>query len=105
MAQLAAKPKKAPPDSSQEPVSPAATLEAPLTLRLPPSLRIDDDQFFDLCQENELLWIERSAEGELIIMPPAAGESGNRNFWLNVRFGIWAEQDGTGEGFDSSTGF
>jgi Uma2 family endonuclease len=105
MAQLAAKPKIASPDNLQEPDAPAVTLQAPLVLRLPPSLRIDDDQFFDFCRENELLRIERSAEGELIIMPPAGGDSGNQNFWLTARFAIWAEQDGTGEGFDSSTGF
>jgi Uma2 family endonuclease len=105
MAQLVTKTKIAPPDIPQEPDTPAATLEAPLVLRVPASLQMDDDQFFDFCQENELLRIERSAEGELIIMPPAGGESGNRNFWLTARFAAWVEQDGTGEGFDSSTGF
>jgi Uma2 family endonuclease len=105
MAQLVTSPKSGPSGVAPEPEAPAATLMAPLVLRLPDSLPMDDDQFFDFCQENELLRIERSAEGEIILMPPAGGESGNRNFWLTARFAAWVEQDGTGEGFDSSTGF
>ncbi len=38
-------------------------------------------------------------------MPPTSTETGGRNFDLTVNFGIWAKQDGTGKGFDSSTGF
>ena len=105
MAPLATSPANASPGVSPEADAPPATLAAPLVLRLPASLAMDDDQFFDFCQENELLRIERSAEGELIIMPPAGGDSGNRNFRFAGAFSRWVEQDGTGEGFDSSTGF
>ncbi len=38
-------------------------------------------------------------------MPPAGGKTGNRNAKLAVRFGLWAERDGTGLGFDSSSLF
>jgi Uma2 family endonuclease len=38
-------------------------------------------------------------------MFPTGSETGNRNFNLTVQFGIWVKQDGTGVGFDSSTGF
>lgn len=38
-------------------------------------------------------------------MPPKGSETGNRNFDLIVQLGIWARQDGTGIGFDSSAGF
>ncbi len=51
------------------------------------------------------LRIELTAEGELVIMPPTFGESGRRNFKITTRLGVWAEADGTGEGFDSNTGF
>ena len=47
----------------------------------------------------------RTALGELIVMPPAGTESGGRNASLTIRLGIWAEADGTGRVFDSSTGF
>jgi len=51
------------------------------------------------------LRMELTAEGELVIMPPTFGESGRRNFKITTQLGIWAEADGTGEGFDSNTGF
>ena len=38
-------------------------------------------------------------------MPPTGGESGSRNRKLTQRLGIWTDQDGTGEAFDSSTMF
>ncbi|MGH2414831.1 MAG: Uma2 family endonuclease, partial [Microcystaceae cyanobacterium] len=41
----------------------------------------------------------------LLIMPPTGTESGGRNFNLTVQLGKWVEQNGTGLGFDSSTGF
>lgn len=40
-----------------------------------------------------------------MVMPPAFSDTGNRNFNLAVQLGIWAEQDGTGIGFDSNAGF
>ena len=64
-----------------------------------------DDEFFDFCARHESLRLERSAQGDLIVMPPTGGETGRSNFRLNVHFGNWALADGTGEGFDSSTTF
>jgi Uma2 family endonuclease len=43
--------------------------------------------------------------GEITIMSPTGSETGRINFELNVDFGIWAREDGTGTCFDSSTGF
>jgi Uma2 family endonuclease len=66
---------------------------------------MDDDEFFEFCQANRDLRIERTSDGEVIIMPPTGAESGRRNFSLNGQFYLWVEVDGTGVGFDSSTGF
>ncbi|GAC1457271.1 MAG: Uma2 family endonuclease [Chamaesiphon sp.] len=77
----------------------------PSVLQLYPAIEMTDDQFFEFCQLNRNLRIERTAQGELIIMPPTGSETGNRNFDLIVQLGIWARQDGTGIGFDSSAGF
>ena len=76
-----------------------------LILNLLPTIELTDDQFFQLCQHNRDLRLERTAEGELIIMPPTGWESGNRNAKLTTRLENWAETDGTGLTFDSSTGF
>ncbi|MBW4675583.1 MAG: Uma2 family endonuclease [Desmonostoc geniculatum HA4340-LM1] len=76
-----------------------------LILNLSPTIELTDDQFFQLCQNNRDLRLERTAEGELIIMPPTGWESGNRNSKLTARVEYWADADGTGLAFDSSTGF
>jgi Uma2 family endonuclease len=64
-----------------------------------------DEELFEFCQLNAEWRIERTAEGELILMPPAGSESGRRNFSLTGLFAAWVEADGTGVGFDSSAGF
>lgn len=78
----------------------------PLLLHFGPlSKQMDDHDFFQFCQLNPELRIERNSEGDLIIMPPSGGKTGSINFKLNVIFGNWVETDETGIGFDSSTGF
>jgi Uma2 family endonuclease len=67
--------------------------------------KISDREFFAFCEANRDLRIERTSDGDLIIMPPTGGETGNRNFSLTTAFGGWVEADGSGLGFDSSTGF
>src|SRR5215471_10445368 len=67
--------------------------------------RMSNREFFEFCQLNKDLRFERTAEGDLIVMPPTGGETGRRNFTLIESFGAWVKQDGTGIGFDSSTGF
>ncbi|NEP51488.1 MAG: Uma2 family endonuclease [Moorea sp. SIO3C2] len=76
-----------------------------IVLRMPPALEMDDDQFFEFCQVNRELRIERTSEGEIIVMPPTGGETGKRNLSIGGQLWSWVEQDGTGVGFDSSTGF
>jgi Uma2 family endonuclease len=77
--------------------------ELPARVRL--SEHLDDDALFELCALNRELRIERNADGELIIMAPTGGETGNRNFALTGQLWAWVKKDGTGRGFDSSTGF
>jgi Uma2 family endonuclease len=78
----------------------------PLELELRTAdLELSDEQFYRLCQVNRDLQLERTATGKLIIMPPTGWETGNRNFKLSQRLANWADTDGTGIGFDSSTGF
>jgi len=76
-----------------------------LTVNLDSVIKMTDDQFFELCQNNRELRFERNANGELIIMPPTGGETGNRNGRLNQQLFNWSDTDGTGIAFDSSTCF
>ena len=66
---------------------------------------MDDDEFFDFCARNSDLRIEREANGDIIIMPPAGGETSNRNNDLTVQLGAWSKRDGRGKAFDSSGEF
>ena len=78
-------------------------LSSPLFLQFPSSMT--DEQFFEFCQMNRNLRIERNQYGEISIMPPTGSETGNRNFNVALQLGNWSEKDGTGICFDSSTGF
>ncbi|MEH2010593.1 Uma2 family endonuclease [Nostoc sp.] len=80
-------------------------LSSPLVVQIPPSMQMTDEQFFDFCQVNRDLRIERNQFGEISIMPPTGGKTGNRNFSIAGQLYVWAEKDGTGVCFDSSTGF
>jgi len=64
-----------------------------------------DEQFYQLCQKNSDLKFERTSTGELIIMPPVGGESGNRESNLMIDVGIWNRQIELGYTFSSSTIF
>jgi Uma2 family endonuclease len=76
-----------------------------LILHLASVIEMSDQQFFEFCQLNRDLRIERTSQGDLVIMPPTGSETGRINFKLTQLFGYWADADGTGVGFDSSTGF
>src|SRR5579871_4224870 len=76
-----------------------------LHLQLLPALPITQDQYFELCRQNPGLRLERTAQGELIILPPSGGGTGKRNLSLGAQLYNWAQRDGSGDAFDSSTGF
>lgn len=76
-----------------------------LTIDIQSVIELTDEQFFQLCQANRNLRFERTASGELVIMPPVGGESSNRNASLTTQLWIWNEQSQLGMVFDSSGGF
>ncbi len=77
----------------------------PVVLHTHPALDMDEEQFFEFCQQNKDVRIERTSEGDLEVMPPAGWETGHRNMKLAVQLGTWAEQDDTGVATDSSGGY
>jgi Uma2 family endonuclease len=76
-----------------------------ITLNLNSIIKLTSEQFYQLCEENPDLKLERNANGELIVMPPTGGETGKTNSKFNLQIGLWNEQTQLGEAFDSSTGF
>ncbi|MDF5728176.1 MAG: Uma2 family endonuclease [Rhizonema sp. PD38] len=66
---------------------------------------LSDEQFYQLCQDNQNWQLERTTKGELIIMPPVGGVSGNREADLNGSLWLWNRQTQLGRVFSSSTIF
>ena len=74
-------------------------------LRGPFVAGFSDDDFFRFCQENDLARIERTANHEIIIMPPAGFES---SYSSGQAFGsllIWNRQYRLGRVLESSVGY
>ena len=90
---------------TQDKDAPQAPGHPPLVVRFRPVVEMTEDQFFDFCQLNRDLRIERDAQGDLIIMPPTGIGTGGRNAEITMQLGIWAKRDGTGRAFDSSAGY
>jgi len=76
-----------------------------LIVNLRPAIELTDEQFEQICQSNRDLRLERTAQGELVVMPPTGGETGSRNTSLTGQLWAWNRQAGLGKVFDSSTGF
>lgn len=76
-----------------------------ITLEIPSYFIVSQEQFELLAIANRDLRLERSPNGELIIMPPTGGTTGKRNAKLITYFVNWNEQMQLGEVFDSSTAF
>ncbi len=71
-----------------------------LKLAAPPT----DEEILELSQRNPGYEFERTAAGELVVTP--TGSAGGRRDAVLVRqLDTWAEADGTGVAFGSSTGF
>jgi Uma2 family endonuclease len=76
--------------------------QAPVILHPPP---MTDDEFFDFCQLYPDFRVERTAEGEVIIMPGTGLETSFRNNDLAAQLLGWAKVDGRGKAFDSNAEF
>lgn len=76
-----------------------------ITLNLEPIIHLTNEQFYQLCQANRDVKFERTATGELIVMPPTGWGTGNRNIELAFQLQAWSRQNNLGIAFDSSTGF
>ncbi len=65
-----------------------------------------DNAFFEaLCAANRDLRLERTRDGEILIMSPAGGETGFRNSDITMQLSVWSHRDGRGRAFDSNTGY
>lgn len=74
----------------------------PLTLSVP---NITDAEFQEFCEEYPDYFLEYSAEGELIIMPPTDPETGSANASFTSQLWVWNRSTGRGITTDATAGF
>ncbi|WP_374703946.1 Uma2 family endonuclease [Nostoc sp. CENA543] len=82
-------------------ISQSLAVNIPETL----TLTVSHEQFVQLALVNRDLQLERTAEGELIVMPPTGSDTGKRNLDIAGQLWLWNRQAKLGVVFDSSTGF
>ena len=74
-------------------------------IAIPQGFRVTPEQFEQLAYAEQLARLELTKTGELITMSPTGGTAGRKNSRLTQQLRNWADRDGTGEVFDSSTVF
>ena len=67
--------------------------------------KLSEQEYLAFCRANPDLRVERTAEGEIVIVPPAGGEGSYRSMKASAQLDRWAEKDGRGKAFDSSVEF
>ncbi|WP_017318674.1 Uma2 family endonuclease [Mastigocladopsis repens] len=75
------------------------------TIAIPRIFKVSQEQFQQLATVNRDLRLERTATGELIVMPPTGSDTGKRNIDIEGQLWLWNRQTKLGVVFDSSTGF
>jgi Uma2 family endonuclease len=94
-----------PPSDTSDVSLPLVAPQSCFPMRVQPAKPLTDEALYRLCLANRGLRIERTAQGELIVMSPTGGETGRRNAAITAALYAWASRDGTGMTFDSSTGW
>ena len=69
------------------------------------TLKVTEEEFEKFAIANRDLRLERTNSGEMIVMPPTGGETGNSNIEIAFQLQAWSRQNDLGIAFDSSTGF
>jgi Uma2 family endonuclease len=74
-------------------------------ITIPQGFKVTAKQFDELAASNTDVRMELTAQGELIIMPPTGGTAGRKNARITTQLTAWADREGSGIAFDSSTEF
>jgi Uma2 family endonuclease len=73
--------------------------------RFRPETPMSDEDLMRFCAANDIARVEREVNGEILVMSPAGNRTGRRNAAIISALDTWAQNDGHGYVFDSSTGF
>jgi Uma2 family endonuclease len=79
-----------------------AELDTPVHVRA--DRPITDEALMRFCKDNELLRVERDANGELVIMSPCGTEGGGVELDVATELNLWARQDGRGRALGPNSG-
>lgn len=63
------------------------------------------EAYLAFCRANPDVRVERTAEGDIVLVPPAGFESSFRNSDVTAQLTLWARKDGRGVASDSSAQF
>ena len=74
-------------------------------ISIPKGFKVTPEQFDFLANSEQQSRMELTKDGELIVMSPTGGTAGRKNSRLTQQVRNWADNDATGEVFDSSTVF
>jgi Uma2 family endonuclease len=77
--------------------------ELPRSLTLDPPLT--DAEFEALCAANDLIYFERTREGEIVMQSPAGGFTSQGNAEIGTQLRLWWKTHRRGRVFDSSGAF
>jgi len=76
-----------------------------LPIRINQGRPITDEELLRLSAENELLRLERDANGELIVMSPTGTEGSGYEGEVFMELSLWARSDGRGKAYGPTAGF
>ena len=74
-------------------------------IAIPKGFRVTPEQFEQLAYAEKIAKLELTETGKLIVMSATSGTAGRKNSRLIQQLRNWADLDGKGEVFDSSTVF
>lgn len=70
-----------------------------------PLMRMSEDEFLEFCTMNKEINLERTADGELLILPKCGGNAGLRHVEITYQLRSWQKRVGLGVAFGSNLGY
>src|ERR1700712_5673493 len=74
-------------------------------LKYAPFEHMGDEEFFNFCEQNKHIPIERDENHQILFMPPVTSEYSAKNIEITTDLTIWNRKLKSGMAFESSAGF
>jgi Uma2 family endonuclease len=76
-----------------------------LPVRIVPATPVSDEELIAFSRANKPYRMEQNAEGEIIVVTPAGGETSSWEAYITYALTRWVEESGNGISFSPSAGF